>query len=58
MSEVEYRMLQKRFSGKLKNHRGYSSNRETAYNEGVLACKSILKEIFEREHKCEAAHET
>ena len=27
-----------------------------AYNKGVLACKSILKEVFERQQKQEASH--
>ena len=49
MLDIEYRILQGRFSAKLKSNRGYSTNKETAYNEGVLACKSILKEIFERQ---------
>lgn len=50
MNKNEYEYLQNRFSAKMKNHRGYSTNKETAYNEGILACKSILKEIFERDN--------
>lgn len=57
MLDVEYRILQERFSAKLKAHRGYSTNKETAYNEGVLACKSILKEIFEQQKKEANRHE-
>jgi hypothetical protein len=56
MSEFEYQALQERFTAKLKNHRGYASNKEDAYNKGVLACKSILKEVFERQQKQEASH--
>lgn len=48
MTLQEYKMLQDRFSAKLKNHNGRSTNRESEYNDGILACKSILKEIFER----------
>lgn len=56
MSEFEYQGLQERFSAKLKNHRGYASSKEEAYNEGILACKSILKELFERQRRQEASH--
>ena len=48
MTLQEYKVLQDRFSAKLKNHNGRSTNRESEYNNGILACKSILKEIFER----------
>lgn len=56
MSEFEYQALQKRFSAKMKNHRGYAGNKQEAYNEGVLACKSILKEIFERQQRQKVDH--
>lgn len=49
MTKQEYEVLQKRFTEKLKNpHGSYPSNKEAAYNEAILACKSILKEVFER----------
>lgn len=51
MTNNEYTIIQERFTAKLKNHRGYSTNKETAYNDGILACKSILKEVFERQQK-------
>lgn len=51
MTYKDYTVIQERLSRKLKNHRGYSTNKETAYNQGVLACKSIIKEIFESQLK-------
>ena len=48
MDGREYTFIQNRFSEKLKE---YPNNKEAAYNDGILACKSILKEIFEREQK-------
>lgn len=51
MTELEYHFLQDRFSAKLKNNRTYTGNKKAAYDDGVLACKSILKEIFERQQK-------
>lgn len=51
MTYHEYQTLQDRFTAKLKNHKGYSTNKETEYNNGVLACKSILKEIYEHQNK-------
>lgn len=44
----KYEHIQSRFSAKLKR---YPNNKETAYNDGILACKSILKEVFEREQQ-------
>lgn len=54
MKMNEYEYIQRRFSEKLKN-RSYATNKEAAYNNGVLACKSILKEIFERGEQNEQA---
>ena len=51
MTQNEYNILQERFSAKLRNRYTYSSNRNEAYKDGVLACKSILKEIFEQSCK-------
>lgn len=53
MTNYEYRELQARFTAKLKNHQGYSTQKETAYNDGVLACKSILKDIFKHQQNRE-----
>ena len=47
MTFSEYSYLQNRLSKKLK--KPPRTNKESAYNDGVLACKSILKEIFERD---------
>lgn len=47
LTRDEYELLQKRFSQKMR-HEG--TNKSSAYNEGVLACKSILHE-FKYEHK-------
>ncbi len=43
MNYSEYRNLQEKFSKKLKR---FPTNRERVYNDGVLACKSILKEVY------------
>lgn len=48
MDEFEYGSLQEAFSRKLKNHPIFSNRWEEAYNEGVLACKSILKSFYKR----------
>ncbi len=48
MDRNKYEYIQSRFSAKLKK---YPNNREAAYNDGILACKSILKEIYERERQ-------
>lgn len=53
MTNYEYRELQERFTAKLKNHQGYSTQKETAYNDGVLACKSILKDVFKHQQNRE-----
>ena len=44
MTHNEYAYLQERMSKKLK--KGLLSNKEEAYNNGVLACKSILNEFY------------
>lgn len=46
MTELEYNYIQERFHKKLNSYR---SNRKEAYNEGVLACESILTAHFERQ---------
>ena len=50
MTEREYKEIQDRLTAKLKNHKGYSTNKETAYNEGILAAKSIVKSIYEHQN--------
>ena len=47
MTEREYKEIQDRLTAKLKNHTRYATNKETAYNEGILAAKSIIKSIYE-----------
>lgn len=47
MTFSEYSYLQDRLSKKLK--KPPCTNKESAYNDGVLACKSILKDVFERD---------
>lgn len=42
MNSNEYEYLQERMSRKL--NRGLCTKKESAYNDGVLACKSILSE--------------
>ena len=46
MTEAEYNEIQYALTKKLKNHKGYSSNREEEYNNGILAAKSIIKSIY------------
>lgn len=45
MDKSEYDYLQDRFSRKLIKR--FPTNKQEKYNEGILACKSILKEVFE-----------
>lgn len=48
LNEQEYKELQFRFSRKMKHEGNKSSH---AYNEGILACKSILSELYSPNHK-------
>ena len=48
LNEQEYNDLQSRFSRKLKHEGNKSYN---AYNEGILACKSILSELYSHNNK-------
>ena len=48
LNEQEYKELQFRFSRKMKHEGNKSSH---AYNEGILACKSILSELYSHNHK-------
>ena len=50
MTELEYKELQRRFTKKIIRN---PNNKQDAYNKGILACKSVLKEIYEKEkNKC------
>lgn len=49
MTDKEYQQLQDALTRKLKNHKGYSSNKETAYNDGILVAKSIIKSFYEHQ---------
>ena len=51
MSEQEYRYIQDRLRNILRPRpwQGGSYRTDEIYNEGVLACKSVLHEIYERE---------
>lgn len=44
MTQRDYDILQTAFSKKLITN--FPTNKESAFNNGVLACKSILKEIY------------
>lgn len=54
MTKAEYIKLQERFSEKMVPGRWLSA-REESYNDAIKACKSILKEVFERERKAGVA---
>lgn len=47
LTDHEYKWLQSEFS-KLLETAGMRSNRTEAYKDGILACKSKLKEFQER----------
>lgn len=46
MNKQEYEYLQKLFTQKLKGSKGYMTNKEECYNNGVLSCKSILSKYY------------
>ena len=48
LTEWEYKELQDSFTKKLKNDGSKSSQ---SYNEGILACKSILSKEYKRNIK-------
>ena len=50
MTEREYQILQQQFSKKIIPHK-WPTNKEDAYNEGVLACKSILHSFYQNQNK-------
>lgn len=48
LNEQEYKELQFRFSRKIKHE---CTKKSQVYNEGILACKSILSELYSHNHK-------
>lgn len=46
MTEREYKEIQDRLTAKLKNKK-CPTNKEEAFNEGVLIAKSIVKSVYE-----------
>ncbi len=46
MNKQEYGYLQKLLTQKLKGSKGYMTNKEGCYNNGVLSCKSILSKYY------------
>ena len=48
MTEQEYKELQERFSKKLNGQIYGGWKIEKAYKDGIFACKSILKNYFEK----------
>ncbi len=56
MDRHEYEYLQDRFSKLLAKADYLIRNKEQAYKDGVLAAKSVLKEVFERQQEREAQH--
>ena len=51
MNRREYEYIQERLTNKLKhwNKSSLTTHKEDAYNKGILAAKSIIKEIYERQ---------
>ena len=57
MDRREYELLQERFS-KLLSKKPYGrANEKEAYRSGVLAAKSVLKEVFYKQQKMEVQDE-
>lgn len=54
MTRAEYTKLQERFSAKMIQHH-WPTRQEESYNKAILACKSILQEVYERERKASVA---
>ena len=54
MDRREYEHLQERFSKLLVKEPYLSRNRSEEYRQGVLAAKSVLKEVFYRQLEQEA----
>lgn len=53
MDRREYEYLQERLSGLLQKHLWMSRNEEEWYRKGVLAAKSLLKEVFYHQQETE-----
>ena len=51
MTREEYKELQELFTKKINQCEYLSGNKSGAYREGVLACKSILKTVYEESNK-------
>lgn len=53
MTEKEYRELQDRLTKKLQERSrfGYTGNKRQAYEDGILACKSILSDFYHNDPK-------
>lgn len=49
MTLKEYKTIQQRLSKKI--IQCYTTKTQEAYNDGILACKSIIKEIYEKQSK-------
>lgn len=49
MTSEEYRIIQQRLTRKIIP--GYTTKTQEAYNDGIRACKSIIKEIYESKVK-------
>jgi hypothetical protein len=53
MTEKEYRELQDRLTKKLEERSrfGYTGNKRKVYEDGILACKSILSDFYHNDPK-------
>lgn len=54
MTEATYRLLQEKLD-RLRTGGHRPTNKEFAFNSGVLSCKSILKEIYEDSKHAESS---
>lgn len=54
MTRQEYEYLQERFSKLLAKKPYGRANEKEVYRSGVLAAKSVLKEVFHRQEETEA----
>ena len=55
MKRDEYEAIQARFSKKLLDKDYYGTKKEEAYNNGILACKSMLKDHMKHWSRLEEA---
>lgn len=49
MTLEEYKIIQQRLSKKIIP--GYTTKTQEAYNEGIWVCKSIIKEIYDKQNQ-------